>query len=71
MDNPENYSRALKLFFQQINEQVKKNPNYQIDNFENEIINWAKYCGFSPRKFLEYYKNNDQNTPDTGSNSDI
>lgn len=71
MDDLENYSRGLKLFFQHVNEQVKQNPNYQIDDFENEIISWAKDCGFSPRKFLEYYKNNEQNNPDTESTSDI
>ena len=65
------YASGLELFFQQINEQIKKNSDYQLDDLEKEIIKWANDCGFSPRKFLEYYKNNEQNNPDTESTSDI
>ena len=71
MEDEDNYNRGLEIFFQLVNEQIKKNPDYQINDLEIEIINWAKECGFSPRKFLEYYKKNEQNKTDTGPSSTI
>lgn len=71
MDDEDNYNRGLEIFFQLVNEQIKKNPDYQIDDLETEIINWAKECGFSPRKFLEYFKNHEQGKDDPGSDSNI
>ena len=71
MDDEDSYKRGLKIFFQLVNEQIKKNPNYQVDDFETEIIKWANDCGFSPRKFLEYYKNYEQNKDDSKPTSDI
>mgnify|MGYP000043918287 CR=1 FL=1 len=65
------YASGLELFFQQINEQIKKNSDYQLDDLEKEIIKWANDCGFSPRKFLEYYKNYEQNKDDSKPTSDI
>jgi hypothetical protein len=71
MDDEDSYKRGLKIFFQLVNEQIKKNPDYQVDDLENEIIKWAKECGFRPRKFLEYYKTHEQDKDDSGPASDI
>ena len=72
MDNEDSYARGLELFFQHINKKIKENPDYQIEDLEKEIGDWAICCGFSSRKFLEYYKNNvQQSDPDTRSGTDI
>ena len=72
MENEDSYARGLELFFQQINQKIKEDPDYQIEDLEKEIGEWAICCGFSSRKFLEYYKNNVQRSdPDTGSGTDI
>ena len=72
MDNEDSYARGLELFFQHINKKIKEDPDYQIQDLEKEIGEWAICCGFSSRKFLEYYKNNaQQSDPDTRSGTDI
>lgn len=72
MDDDDSYARGLELFFQHINKKIKEDPEYQVGDLEKEIGEWALCCGFSSRKFLEYYKNNvQQSESNTGSGTDI
>lgn len=58
MTDEDKCSQAAELFYQHINKQTKKNPNFELDNISAFAYEWAMMCGFEhPRCFVTYINN--------------
>ena len=55
MTDEDKCSHAAKLFYQTIEEEIKKNPDFIIDDITSYSYDWAVNCGFdNPRCFVKY-----------------
>lgn len=58
MTDEDKCSRAAELFYQNIQQQIKKNPDYTIEDMQELAYQWAMNCGFDhPKCFVEYINN--------------
>ena len=57
MTDEDKCSRAAELFYQHIEEQTKKDPEFFVEDILEYAYKWAVYCNFeNPRCFVKYIK---------------
>lgn len=55
MTDEDKCSRAAELFYQHIEEQTKKDPEFTVEDISKYAYEWAVYCNFEyPRCFVKY-----------------